>query len=135
MHARCGRNRALTVSVPPEPLVVESPTLLPIPPYYHSLGVHARCRGVYYSLYIAFHASHTLDRVPHPLIRNGRRSRPVVPHQYGIRADTCNYLVTRWDSLFTFCIISFHISKFIAHLFSCIYFLYLHHVIDRIYLP
>ena len=25
--------------------------------------------------------SHTLDRVPRPLIRNGRRSRPAVPHQ------------------------------------------------------
>ena len=47
----------------------------PTPPCYRSWGIHACCRGVYYSrcsLYIALYASHTLDRVPHPLIRNSR---------------------------------------------------------------
>ena len=83
VHAHCGRNPAITVSVPPEPQVVGSPALPPIPPYYHSSGVHARCCGIYYSccsLYITLHASHTLDRVLHPLIGHGRRSRPAVPH-------------------------------------------------------
>ena len=83
MHARCGCNRAISVSVPPEPRVIGSPSLPSILPYCRSSGVHARRRVVYYSrcsLYIPLHASHTLDRVPRPLIRNGHRSRPIVPH-------------------------------------------------------
>ena len=85
VHAHCGRNRAIPVSVPPESRVIESPALPSILPYCRSSGVRARRCGVYYSrcsLYITLHASHILDRVPHPLVRNGRRSRPVVPHHF-----------------------------------------------------
>ena len=84
VHVHCGRNRAIAVSIPPEPQVVGSSTLPPIPPYCRSSGVHACCRSVYYSrcsLYITLDASHTIDRVSCPLIRNGHRSRPTVPHQ------------------------------------------------------
>ena len=70
MHARRGRNCAITISVPPEPRVIGSPALPSILPYCRSSGVHARHRGVYYSRcspYHALHASHTLDRGSAPI--------------------------------------------------------------------
>ena len=79
----------VVVNVPSPYSFLPNLTLLEVststyPPYYRSSSVHAHCRGVYYSrcsLCITLHASHTLDRVPRPLIWNGRQSRPVVPHQ------------------------------------------------------
>ena len=60
---------------------------LPPPPLLSSSGIHACCRGVYYSrcsLYSASHTSHTLGRALYPLIRNGHRSRPAFSHQFSI---------------------------------------------------
>ena len=61
MHIHCGRNRDITISVPPKPRVIGGPALPPTLPCCRSSGVHARCRGVYYSHCFRCIALHHLE--------------------------------------------------------------------------